>query len=65
MYYRRYVYVIQHEMHVFSALASISLPGAGLSRVLGAGHTEGGRIHYGASLGPGRAPWRVLRQSSY
>ena len=25
-----------------------------------AGHEEGPRVHYGARLGPGRAPWRVL-----
>ena len=25
-----------------------------------AAHAEGPRVHYGASLAPGRAPWRVL-----
>ena len=31
-----------------------------LLALLAAGRARGARVHYGASLGPGRAPWRVL-----
>ena len=48
-------------MHYFLHVCNFSSFGRGSFPALSAVRYAGGpHVHYGASLGPGRAPWRVL-----
>ena len=49
-----------YEMDLWSKTQNSSLPAAGHLALSAAGHTGGPPIHHGASVGPRRAPWRVL-----
>ena len=52
--------ILMYKVDFFSRITNFSLSAAGLLALSAARHATDPPIHHGASVGPGRAPWRVL-----
>ena len=56
----RKMFTGMYQMHLFCTFALYPASGAPFLALSAAGHAGGPRVHPGASVGPGRAPWRGL-----